>query len=77
MMPARLSTAWRQAFEMYFSVADELDGGLTLDDLDHQFVSEAKTAADEGGLPWPPDLAFAEETMLDLIDYDRRARRMA
>lgn len=65
----------KQDFASYFNVADELSdfGGepLTLDDLDADFVAEAKRSADELGLPWPPDLATAEEYALDNPDIRR------
>jgi hypothetical protein len=48
-------------FFTYFNVADELDGGLTLDDLDRQAVAEARHASEEFDLPWPPDLSAAED----------------
>lgn len=62
-------------FADYFSVADELDGGLTLDDLDAEFVDEARYAATSLRLPWPPDLATAEEYALDLHAREARERR--
>lgn len=52
------------AFSAYFDVADELDGGLTLADLDRDFVADANSAATRLGLPWPPNLADAEEHAL-------------
>lgn len=51
-------------FWSYFNVADELDGDLTLDDLDDRYVAEARRAADLYDLAWPPVLADAEEFAL-------------
>lgn len=48
-------------FRAYFNVADELHGGLPLDDLDRRLVAQARKAADGLGLTWPPRLAEAEE----------------
>lgn len=64
-------------FWSYFNVADELAGGLTLDDLDPTHVDEARDAADVQNLSWPPSLAEAEEfalahrTALDAAMADR------
>lgn len=55
-------------FWSYFNVADELDGGLTLEDLDRQAIAEARTASERHGLPWPPDLAEAEVFLQDHRD---------
>lgn len=52
-------------FFTYFNIADELDGGLTLDDLHSTLVDEARTFANSEALPWPPDLATAEEYLND------------
>ena len=51
-------------FWSYFNVADELDGDLTLDDLDDTYVAEARRAADLYDLAWPPVLADAEDFAL-------------
>lgn len=59
-------------FEAYFGLADEIDGGLTLDDLDEGAQLLAKEAAAALYLPWPPQLAEAEEAWLD-IRSGRRA----
>lgn len=54
-----------EPFEAYFNVADELDGGLRLDELDAGWVDLAHSAVDEHlDLPWPPHLAAAEEHAL-------------
>lgn len=50
-----------QKFFTYFNIADELDGGLTLDELASELVAEARTAAEDLSLPWPPDLSHAED----------------
>lgn len=54
-----------ELFDSYFAVADELDGGLTLDDLDYKFVAEAERAGRMLDLPFPPILWVAEEFQLD------------
>ena len=51
-------------FTQYFDCADELEGGLTLDDLDPAFVEEAQEASDIFDLSWPPWLPEAEEFAL-------------
>lgn len=61
--PTTAAEAWR--LTSYFDVADELDGGLTLGDLEARFVAEARDAAITFGFPWPPHLASAEEYMND------------
>lgn len=53
------------AFRAYFDVADELGGGLTIDELDRSFVLDALVASRRLGLPWEPELAVAEEYALD------------
>jgi hypothetical protein len=61
-----------EAFRVYFDIADELaapggpvgDGPLSLDDLDAVYTDIARQAAADLGLPWPPDLASAEEYAL-------------
>ena len=55
------ATEMFRAFIDYFGVADELDGGLTLDDLTKKVVRRARLAATEFGLVWPPVLWVAEE----------------
>lgn len=50
-----------RAIEAYFNVADELDGGLTLPDLDPKWVKQAQDEAVVHDLPWPPELRYAEE----------------
>jgi len=68
-------------FTAYFDVADEIANSLwlglpqtqpshgteplTLADLDPHFTDQARDAADELHLPWPPVLAIAEEFALD------------
>ena len=58
-------------FDTYFGVADELDGGLTLADLDTGWITRARKAAGEYQLPWPPDLVAAEEFYLDWVNRPR------
>ena len=53
------------SFTVLFDVADELDGGLTLGDLDARAIEEARRAAARFGLSWPPWLAECEEFALD------------
>ena len=54
-------------FSAYFNVADELWAEeLTLEELDAEWVAEAKSAAEELSLPWPPDLPSAEEMSNDM-----------
>ena len=67
-------TFYDDAFECYFGVADELDGGLTLDDLDPSFVLGAKAYADERHASWPPALAEAEEILLDRREAEWRRK---
>lgn len=43
----------------------DFDSPLTLADLDAEYVAEARRAADELGLPWPPYLPEAEEFALN------------
>jgi len=68
-------------FTAYFDVADEIadslelglpqtqpthsGAALTLADLDSFFTDQARDAADELHLPWPPVLAVAEEYALE------------
>ena len=59
------------AFWNYFNAADELDGGLTLEELDRRFVRSARDAAAALGLPWPPYLAAAEDYALDNPEFVR------
>jgi hypothetical protein len=63
-------------FEDYFNIADEIDGGEPLEDLDEVCVARAKRAADHFGLSWPPYLPEAEEFWNDLRmkEYDARQR---
>ena len=62
-------------FEQYFGVADELEGGLTLDDLDPAFIDEAREAADIFDLSWPPWMPEAEEFALAMRGkWDRPLR---
>lgn len=59
-------------FSEYFNVADELsDPKTALDDLDPVHVAEARIAGFRLNLPWPPDLAAAEEFRLDLYERQR------
>ena len=58
-------------FHAYFNVADELDGDLTLDDLDDRWVRMARKAASRLGLIWPPLLAAAEDYALDHPEFVR------
>lgn len=54
-------------FLCLFDVADEVyprDGGLTLADLDPQYVDVARKAAERLDLSWPPYLPECEEYML-------------
>lgn len=52
-------TTW---FESYFGIADELDGGLTLNDLEPDYVHDARCWKNlVGDAPWPPELWWAEE----------------
>jgi len=68
-----------RGFWTYFDVADEIyeavcaradqtqpgvEARTTLADLDARFVAQAKKAAPELGLPWPPYLPDAEEFAL-------------
>lgn len=57
-----------RTFMVYLNVADELwptnTSKLTLDDIDRASVREAKLIAFTLGLPWPPDMAEAEEYVL-------------
>jgi hypothetical protein len=49
-------------FRTYFNIADELsDGEYKVEDLDLTARREARFAATDFGLSWPPDLAEAEE----------------
>ncbi len=48
-------------FFTYFNIADELDGGLTLEELAPELVAEAIAVSADLDLPWPPDLAHAED----------------
>lgn len=48
-------------FFTYFNIADELDGGLTLEELSPELVAEALVVSADLDLPWPPDLAHAED----------------
>lgn len=43
----------------------EPGGGLTLADLDPEWVAQAKQFADERNFPWPPVLWVAEEESND------------
>lgn len=53
-------------FAAYFNIADELsDPSMGLTDLEAEWVGQAQRAAIALGLPWPPDLATAEEYALD------------
>lgn len=57
-------------FFTYFNVADEIwprrnGPGLTLADIEAVAITEARAAAAQLDLPWPPDLAVAEEYALD------------
>jgi hypothetical protein len=55
-----------ELFDVYFNVADELWGGLTLTDLDRDYVRHAREAQRSYDLPWPPYLPAAEELQLDM-----------
>lgn len=71
--PCRIERDGRQ-FSAYFDVADELDGGLTLDELYAGLVEDARAAANLLGLSWPPVLAEAEEYALARPLLRRAAR---
>ena len=64
-------------FQAYFNVADELsDLNTKLEHLDALYVREARLAVKEQAkhgvnLPWPPDLATAEEFLLDHPEFMR------
>jgi hypothetical protein len=49
-------------FDAYFAVADETTGpdALTLEQMDAPWVEQARAAATNLGLPWPPEMAAAE-----------------
>jgi hypothetical protein len=59
----------------YFNCADECfsygtdNPGLVLSDLDEEFVTRAKLAAQQFQLPWPPYLPVAEEALNDMNRY--------
>lgn len=55
-----------ELFHVYFNVADEVWGGLTLTDLEREAVRTAQKAAPLFNLPWPPYLPAAEELQLDM-----------
>lgn len=55
----------RPDFWSYFNCADEVAGGLTLDELDADFVADAERTAAHYAFPWPPCMATAEEYALD------------
>lgn len=57
--PAQATRFWD-----YFALADELSGGLTLEDMSARIKKSAHRAADELGLSWPPRMAEAEEYAL-------------
>lgn len=57
-----------ERFRIYFDVADELDGGLTLADLDKKFLRQAYSSAEENDLPWPPLMSAAEDFYLAHLD---------
>jgi hypothetical protein len=56
-------------FHIYFDIADELDGGLALEELNVIAVGEARKATEHWELPWPPDLAVAEELQNDFLGF--------
>lgn len=60
-------------FVYYMAVADELDGGLTMDDLDVKYVQQSHNAAIKYDLPWPPELSYAEEFLLDAGGWEPRS----
>lgn len=51
-------------FAVLFDVADELDGGLRLDQLSKRWTDTAESVAVRLGLSWPPNLAEVEEYAL-------------
>lgn len=66
-------------FWVYFDIADELDGGLSLDDLDQAAVERAYEYSRAWQLPWPARLAEAEEALntMNLYEYTQREMRKA
>lgn len=55
-----------RAFYAYFDVADETsDPDVTIGDLACWMIDDARNAADEFGLPWPPNMTDAENFALD------------
>ncbi len=54
-------------FQDYFNMADELDGDSTLKsgDIECRIYDNAISCADTFGLPWPPELAQAENFAFD------------
>jgi hypothetical protein len=61
--PARLADA--AGYFAWFDVADEMDGGLTLDDLSPSFVKTARKFAETFGVSFPARLAECEEVSND------------
>lgn len=60
-----LSSSEGWALMTLFNIADEIDGGLGLDDLDERAIAEAQGAATAHGISWPPYLPELEEFFLD------------
>jgi len=68
MDPIDIRQQGRPDIEAYFNCADETfepsqftGYQMTLDDLDEEWVAQAKQEAEREGLPWPPYLPAAEE----------------
>lgn len=61
----------RENFWAYFDIADQLwpdptdEYDWTVDDFEDRFVDQARAAARDLGLPWPPYRPTAEDFALD------------